>query len=100
MKLRYHLISILLSFMLLLPLSVCWADDTNSQSPADQSTPAVSQDSQVTEGENTVEADPELYIPDKSFKFENVPAGQTVTHDFIIHNRGTALLRITRVKTG
>ena len=100
MKLRYHRISILLSFLLLLPLFVCRADDTSSQSPADQSTPSASQDSQTTEGEETVEAAPELYIPDKSFTFKNVPAGQTVTHDFTIHNRGTALLRITRVKTG
>ena len=97
---RHHMISILLAGMLLLTLSVCWAEDTNPQTSADQNEPAVSQDSQTAEGEATAEAVPELFIPEKSHQFENVAAGQTITHDYILYNKGTAPLNITRVKTG
>ena len=93
MKLFYHLMAMLFMFMI-----IC--SPAAAQTPQDQTTPVVSQDLQTEKEDTAAVAAPELYIPDKSFKFENVPAGQTVTHDFIIHNRGTALLRITRVKTG
>ena len=100
MKIRYHLIPILLSCILVFPLLVCRADESGQQAQAGQNAPSVSQDTQSTEREPTVEAAPELSIPEKNYEFENVPAGQTVTHDFILHNRGTAPLHITRVKTG
>jgi len=100
MKLLYHLIAMLFVFMVICSPAASQADSTAAQTPLDQHTPVVSQDSQTEEEENTAAAAPELYIPDKSHQFENVPAGQTVTHDFIVHNKGTALLRITRVKTG
>ena len=43
---------------------------------------------------------PELYIAERSFRFPNVVAGQSVTHDFVRHNRGSAPLAVTKVKTG
>jgi len=43
---------------------------------------------------------PELFIAERSHRFSNVVAGQSVSHDFIIKNRGTAPLHISRVKTG
>ena len=97
---RNNMISILLACMLVLTLSVCWADDTNTQTSADENDPLVSRDSQTAEGEAAAEAVPELFIPEKSHQFENVAAGQTVTHDYILYNKGTAPLDITRVKTG
>ena len=97
---RHHMIPILLACMLVLTLSVCWADDTNPQTSADPNDSAVSQNSQTAAGEAAAEAAPELFIPEKSHQFENVPAGQTVTHDYILYNKGKAALNITRVKTG
>ena len=93
MKLRYHLMAMLFMFMI-----VC--SPAAAQTPIEENTPVVSQDSQIEKEENTAQDAPALYIPHKSHQFENVPAGQTVTHDFIVHNKGTATLRITRVKTG
>ena len=97
---RHNMISILLACMLVLTLSVCWADDTNQTTSTDQNDPAVSQGSQTKEGEIVAVAVPEVFIPEKNHRFENVPAGQTVTHDFMVQNKGTAPLSITRVKTG
>ena len=34
------------------------------------------------------------------YRFESVPEGTRVTHDYIIHNRGTAPLKVIQVKTG
>ena len=46
------------------------------------------------------ETAPAIFFPEKSFRFENAVAGQTVTHDFVVQNTGGADLQITRVKTG
>jgi len=43
---------------------------------------------------------PSLYVPEPLFQFESVVSGQQVTHDYIVQNKGTAELEITRVKTG
>lgn len=43
---------------------------------------------------------PSLYVPEPLFQFGSVVSGQEVTHDYIVHNKGTAELRITSVKTG
>lgn len=96
MKLHYHLMALLIVFMTICSPAASGADSSATKT----SPPVVSHDSQKAEEESAAEALPELYIPDKSYQFENVPAGQTVTHDFIIHNKGTAPLHITRVKTG
>ena len=76
------------------------ADSIDPQTLLVQNTPAVSQDSQPLERENTEDGVPKLFVPEKNYQFESVPAGRTVTHDFIVYNNGTALLRIIRVKSG
>ena len=98
MKLIHHLMAVLLAFMILCSPAGSRAD--TAQTSSEQSTQAASQTAPNTEEENTAAAVPELYIPAKSHQFENVPAGQTVTHDFLLYNKGTAPLHITRVKTG
>lgn len=100
MKLLYHLAIMLLAFMAVCAPASTWAESINPQTLLAQNTPATSQDPQTTLVENTTEGVPELYLPENSYRFESVPAGQTVTHDFAVYNRGTTLLRITRVKTG
>ena len=100
MKLLYHLTAMLIAFTLVCIPAAVRADSTAPQTPLDQSTQAVKPDPQKEETENTTDGVPELFIPEKSYQFENVPAGQTVTHDFVVLNKGSALLRITRVKTG
>ena len=100
MKSIYHLAVMLLVVLTVGTPAVSRADSLNPQTLIVQNTPAASQDPQTTEVENAAGGVPELFMPERSYRFENVPAGQTVTHDFAVHNKGTGLLRITRVKTG
>lgn len=100
MKLLYHLTAMLIAFNIVCIPDVSRADSTAPRTPLDQSTQVVKPDIQKEEAENTADGVPELFIPEKSYQFENVPAGQTVTHDFVVFNKGSALLHITRVKTG
>lgn len=100
MKLSFHLAVLLLAFVAVCAPSGSNADDTGPQALPAQSTPAVGQDSQTAGGDEAADGVPVLFLPETSFQFENVPAGQSVTHDFLVQNKGTALLRITRVKTG
>jgi hypothetical protein len=100
MNLLYHLAVTLLVVITVCSPAVSRADSLDPQTLLVQTTPAAGQDPQTTEVEKTVEGVPELYMPDRSYRFENVPAGQTVTHEFTVQNKGTGLLRITRVKTG
>lgn len=44
-------------------------------------------------------AQPQIYFPVKSHLFPPVIEGDSATHDFVIENRGTAPLEITRVRT-
>ncbi len=91
---------ILFAFMTVCAPASTWAENISPQTLLVQNTPATSQDPQTTLVENTAEGVPELYLPENSYRFETIPAGKAVTHDFAVYNRGTALLRITRVKTG
>jgi DMSO/TMAO reductase YedYZ molybdopterin-dependent catalytic subunit len=100
MKLFDRLVAMLFVFMIICSPAVSQADSSAAHTPLDQNTPAASQDPQTVEEANTATAAPELYIPDKIHQFKTVPAGQTITHDFIVYNKGTDALRITRVKTG
>ncbi len=100
MKFFYFLMAMLFAFMIVCSPAISRADNTAPQTPLDQKTQAVSQEPQDEEVEKTADGAPELYLPEKTYQFENVPAGQTVTHDFVVHNKGTVLLHITRVKTG
>ena len=100
MKIIYHLMIMPLAFMTISTAAVTQAESDVSPTPLEQNTPVVSQDPQIDEEESSAASVPELYIPEKNHQFENVPAGQTVTHEYILYNKGTAPLHITRVKTG
>lgn len=43
---------------------------------------------------------PSADVPEPSYTFESAVEGVFVTHDFMIRNRGTAPLTISKVKTG
>ncbi|MCP4110868.1 MAG: DUF1573 domain-containing protein [Desulfobacteraceae bacterium] len=42
---------------------------------------------------------PSAFAPATKFKFENAVEGTSVTHEFVIQNKGTGELKIHRVKT-
>lgn len=42
---------------------------------------------------------PNVVIPDSSYKFDQIPEGTKVVHDFVIKNTGEAPLQIQKVKT-
>ena len=43
---------------------------------------------------------PQVVVPERSFNFGKVKGGQTVTHDFLIYNKGIGELLIRRVAPG
>ena len=43
---------------------------------------------------------PDAFAPEAQYNFEPQPEGSKIIHEFIIKNRGEALLKIERVKTG
>lgn len=45
------------------------------------------------------EKHPTIFVPQDTYEFETVPAGQTVIHDFIIQNTGDAPLIIEEVES-
>ena len=50
-------------------------------------------------GKNTLEG-PSAYVPEGRYEFGSVLEGTRLTHGFIIQNRGSAPLKILRVKPG
>jgi len=42
---------------------------------------------------------PAIHVPEPAFQFDTVVSGRDVTHDYLLQNRGTAPLKISRVKT-
>ena len=42
---------------------------------------------------------PAIHVPEPAFQFDTVVSGQDVSHDYLLQNRGTAPLTISRVKT-
>jgi hypothetical protein len=42
---------------------------------------------------------PKIHVPEPAFQFDSVVSGQDVNHDYLLQNRGTAPLKISRVKT-
>jgi len=50
--------------------------------------------------ENKTLNSPSTFVPESSFKFGPVLDGTEITHDFIIQNKGTAVLNIEKVRTG
>ncbi len=43
---------------------------------------------------------PSAFPVEKEYKFQSVPDGTEIVHDFVIENRGNALLKIVKVKAG
>lgn len=43
---------------------------------------------------------PQTVVPERSFNFGRVEGGQTLTHDFLIYNKGIGELLIRRVAPG
>ncbi len=43
---------------------------------------------------------PSVFFPETSYEFSAVLDGAKVVHEFIIQNKGTAPLKVERVKTG
>jgi len=42
---------------------------------------------------------PSAYLPASRYEFPPVVEGQEVTHDFVVQNKGSGILKIHRVKT-
>ena len=42
---------------------------------------------------------PSVYVPSTTFNFEPVVEGKEVIHDFVIQNKGAALLEVQSVRT-
>ena len=43
---------------------------------------------------------PKVHVPEGTYEFEPVVEGTNVIHDFVIQNKGTATLDITKVRPG
>ena len=43
---------------------------------------------------------PSVFFPETSYEFSAVLDGAKVVHEFVIQNKGTAILKVERVKTG
>ena len=42
---------------------------------------------------------PAIHVPQTAYQFDTVVSGQDVIHEYLLQNRGTAPLKISRVKT-
>lgn len=51
-------------------------------------------------GDATDAGVPGVKVPDSSFTFSPVVEGTQVVHSFVVENRGSAELKIEKVKTG
>ena len=50
--------------------------------------------------ENVTKAFPSAFLPENRYEFSTILEGEVITHDFIIQNKGTAPLKIEKVKSG
>ena len=46
------------------------------------------------------QSNPSAFFPETSYEFSAVLDGAKVVHEFVIQNKGTAILKVERVKTG
>ena len=49
---------------------------------------------------NQEESIPSAFFPETSYQFSAVLDGTKVMHDFVIQNKGSATLKVDKVKTG
>ena len=50
--------------------------------------------------EKTTLNSPSAFLPERNYTFAPVVDGTEIMHDFIMQNKGTAPLKIAKVKTG
>ncbi len=50
--------------------------------------------------ETKADSVPVAEVSTPEYRFDSVPEGTRVTHEYLLHNRGTALLKVLQVKTG
>ena len=80
MNVKSVLVTIALFALLILPF-----ESSTAQSHGDQP--------------GTSEKAPSVFVPVSTWEFDQVADGKQVVHDFVIQNKGDALLKISRVKT-
>lgn len=81
LKRKWNLFFILFIFLVLPCTAFC---DPNDQGDQDSSPAAF----------------PVIHIPESTYEFQSVVEGANVVHDFVIQNKGTAILDITKVRPG
>ncbi len=54
----------------------------------------------ISWNEASAEGQPVAVLPEIQYEFEPVPDGTQIQHGFIIQNKGTATLKIEKVRTG
>jgi hypothetical protein len=54
----------------------------------------------VSPAADTPAAGPEAFLPESVYEFAPVVEGTAVTHEFILHNRGDAPLKILKLDSG
>lgn len=57
-------------------------------------------ESPASSGATAAKAAPAIEIPEASYNFGAVQQGQTIEHDFVVKNTGTAPLHIKQVRPG
>ncbi|MDY6852779.1 MAG: hypothetical protein SV487_11990 [Thermodesulfobacteriota bacterium] len=67
--------------------------------------PTALADSQVRTDNKAVplaepQSPPQVVVPERTFNFGKIEGGQTLTHDFLIYNKGIGELLIHRVAPG
>ena len=62
--------------------------------------PCLAQTQSASSGTGSSEQGASVFFPEKAFEFKPVIDGVKVIHDFIVMNKGSALLVISDVRTG
>ena len=44
--------------------------------------------------------EPEAYLPETVYEFRPIVEGSEVSHEFVLHNRGSAELSVLKLKSG
>ena len=65
--------------------STCYADSSTQNTAVEQKTRSTS---------------PTIFFPAQKYTFDQVVDGTKIVHNFVVKNRGDAVLKIQKVKTG